>query len=65
MSDLFDHALREKYNSMKINDPLVFIKNAIDWDAFTPLLKDLYRNDTDYSYKPPMKISMPIDLSSF
>ena len=41
MSNLFDHALREKYNSMKINDPLVFIKNAIDWDAFTPLLKDL------------------------
>ena len=50
MSCLFDQALKEKYNSMKINDPLVFIKNAIDWDAFTPLLKDLYRNDTDRDF---------------
>ena len=47
MSDLLDHALKEKYNSMKINDPLLFVKNAIDWDAFTPLLSDLYHNDTD------------------
>ena len=49
MSSPFDHAFREKYNSMKINDPLVFIKNAIDWDAFTALLKDLYRNNSDNS----------------
>jgi hypothetical protein len=28
MSDLLDHALKEKYNSMKINDPLLFVKNA-------------------------------------
>ena len=46
MSDLLDHALKEKYISMKINDPLTFVKNAIDWDAFTPLLNDLYHNDT-------------------
>ena len=46
MSDLLDHALKEKYNSMQINDPLTFVKNAIDWDAFTPLLNDLYHNDT-------------------
>ncbi len=30
MSDLLDYAIREKYNSMKINDPLIFVKNAID-----------------------------------
>ena len=48
MSDLLDHAVKEKYNSMKINDPLIFVKNAIDWDAFTPLLNDLYHNDIDY-----------------
>ena len=47
MSGLFDHALKEKYNSMKINDSLPFIKSAVDWDSFTPLLKDLYHNDTD------------------
>ena len=28
MSDLLDHAIKEKYNSMKINDPLIFVKNA-------------------------------------
>jgi hypothetical protein len=30
MSDLFDHALREKYKNSGIHDPLAFIKNAID-----------------------------------
>jgi hypothetical protein len=30
MSDLFDHVIKEKYNTMKINDPLIFVKNAID-----------------------------------
>ena len=30
MSDLLDHAVKEKYNSMKINEPLIFVKNAID-----------------------------------
>ncbi len=62
MSDLFDHALREKYNSMKINDPLVFIKNAIDWDAFTPLLKDLYRNDTDNGGRPNIPVKTMVKV---
>ncbi len=30
MSDLLDHAIKEKYNSMKINDPLIFVKNSIE-----------------------------------
>ena len=47
MSDLFDHALREKYRNSGIHDPLAFIKNAIDWNSFSVLLKDLYHNDTD------------------
>ena len=47
MSDLLDHAINEKYSTMKINDPLIFVKNAIDLDAFTPLLNDLYHNDAD------------------
>ncbi|WP_148690052.1 hypothetical protein [Cuniculiplasma divulgatum] len=45
MGDLLDHAIKEKYNSMKINDPLIFVKNAIDWDAFT-LICSLYHLDT-------------------
>jgi len=30
MSVLLDHAIKEKCNSMKINDPLIIVKNAID-----------------------------------
>ena len=62
MSDLLDHAIKEKYNSMKINDPLIFVKNAIDWDAFTPLLNDLYHNDTDNGGRPniPVKIMIKV-----
>ena len=56
MGDLFDHAIKEKYNSMKINDPLIFVKNAIDWDAFTPLLNDLYQNDTDRGGRPNIPV---------
>ena len=47
MSSLTDHALKEKYRMNAINDPLAFMKDAIDWGTFPPLLKDLYRNDTD------------------
>ncbi|MCL4330412.1 MAG: IS5 family transposase [Candidatus Thermoplasmatota archaeon] len=47
MSDLFDTALKEKYRQYFVNDPLAFARDAIDWSAFPPLLKDLYHNDTD------------------
>ena len=62
MSDLLDHAIKEKYNSMKINDPLIFVKNAIDWDAFTTLLNDLYHNDTDNGGRPnaPVKTMVKV-----
>ena len=62
MSDLLDHALKEKYNSMKINDPLTFVKNAIDWDAFTPLLSDLYHNDTDNGGRPNIPVKTMIKV---
>lgn len=47
MSELFDHALKQKYNKMKINYPPFFLKDAVNWDSFTPLLKGLYHNDID------------------
>ena len=62
MSDLLDHALKEKYNSMKINDPLTFVKNAIDWDAFTPLLSDLYHNDTNNSGRSNIPVKTMIKV---
>ena len=56
MSDLFDHALREKYRNSGIHDPLAFIKNAIDWNSFSVLLKDLYHNDTDKGGRPNIPV---------
>ncbi len=48
MGDLFHHALKEKYNTIGIKEPLLFLKSAICQDSFAPLLNDLYHNDTDH-----------------
>ena len=56
MSDLFDAALKEKYKQYFVNDPLAFAKEAIDWSAFPPLLKDLYHNDTDRGGRPNIPV---------
>ena len=56
MSSLLDHALKEKYRMNAINDPLAFMKDAINWTAFPPLLKDLYHNDTDRGGRPNIPI---------
>lgn len=54
ISDPFDTALREKYRQYFTNDPLAFMKDAIDWGAFDPILKDLYYNDTDRGGEDPI-----------
>ena len=62
MNSHLDEALREKYRQYFINDPLAFAKDAIDWSAFPPLLKDLYHKDTDRGgrpTKPSMETSGP------
>ena len=56
MCDLRDNAFKEKYNIMKINDPLIFVKNALDWHTFTPLLNDPYHNDTDNGGRPNIPV---------
>ena len=65
ISDLLGHAIKEKYNTMKINDPLIFVKNAIDWDAFTPLLNDLYQNDTDRGGRPNIPVITMVKVLYF
>ena len=47
---------------MKINDPLIFVKNAIDWDAFTPLLNDLYHNDTDHDERKNIPVKTMVKV---
>ena len=56
MSDLFDNALREKYRNSGIHDPLAFIKNAIDWNSFSTLMKDLFHNETDREGRPNIPV---------
>jgi len=47
MADLLDESIKEKYRQYFVNDPLKFMKDAIDWNAFPSLLKDIYHNDTE------------------
>ncbi|MEM3192407.1 MAG: hypothetical protein QXV17_11090 [Candidatus Micrarchaeaceae archaeon] len=47
MANLLDESIKEKYRQYFINDPLKFMKESIEWSAFSPLLKDLYHNDTE------------------
>ncbi len=56
MSSLLDEALKEKYRLNAIHDPLAYMKDAIDWSMFPPLLKDMYRNDTDRGGRPNVPI---------
>ncbi|MCL4412102.1 MAG: hypothetical protein M1526_01925 [Candidatus Thermoplasmatota archaeon] len=43
MANLLDEALKEIYKETMGRDPLAFMKDAIDWNAFPPLLKDIYQ----------------------
>jgi IS5 family transposase len=47
MSNIVDYGLREAYNSMKSMDRLARIDPMIDWESLRPIVKELYRNDTD------------------
>jgi len=46
-----DESIKQKYRQF-MNDPLKFMKDAIDWNAFPSLLKDLYHNDGEDSLSP-------------
>ena len=56
MGNLLDEALREKYRLNALHDPLAYMKDAIDWSRFPPLLKDLYHNDTDSGGMPNIPV---------
>ncbi|MEM3191446.1 MAG: hypothetical protein QXV17_03410 [Candidatus Micrarchaeaceae archaeon] len=49
-------SLLNKNRQYFINDPLKFMKDAIEWSAFPPLLKDLYHNDTEDGGRPNIPI---------
>ena len=47
MSNIVDYGLREAYKSMKSMDKLAEIDPMINWESLRPVVKELYRNDTD------------------
>ena len=49
MSNIVDYGLREAYKSM---DKLAQIDPMIDWESLRPIIKDLYRNDTQKGGRP-------------
>ena len=48
--------IREKYRQYFLCDPLIFMEDAIEWNAFPPLLKDIYHNGTDEGGMPDIPI---------
>jgi len=56
MANILDEALREIYGERMYHDPPAFMKDAIDWNAFPPLLEDLYRNNTEKGVAPNIPI---------
>jgi IS5 family transposase len=56
MANLLDESIKEKYRQYFINDPLKFMKETIDWNAFPPLLRELYHNNTEEGGRPNIPI---------
>ncbi len=51
--DIMNYGLREKYEQLKkFGDRLSDMKIIIDWDRISPMLNDLYRNDTEKGGRP-------------
>ena len=62
MVDLLDQSIREKYRQYFINDPLEFMRKAVDWSAFPPLLKELYHNDMDKGGAPDIPVTTMVKV---
>ena len=62
MANLLDEALREIYRERMYHDLLAFMKDAIDWNAFSPLLGDLYHNNTEKERAPNIPIVIMVKV---
>jgi IS5 family transposase len=53
MDSFTSYIFRQAYEKVKgKGDRLAKIKQAIDWEAFRPIIKTLYRNDTQRGGRP-------------
>jgi len=48
MKSLIDHSLKEEYEKVKkLGDRLAEVDSLIDWEAFRPIVAEMYRNKTE------------------
>ena len=52
MNNIVDYGLREAYKSLKSIDKLAEIDPMINLESLRPIVKELYRNDTDKGGRP-------------
>ena len=52
MNNIVDYGLREAYKSMKSMDKLAEIDPMINWELLRPIVRELYRNDTEKGGRP-------------
>jgi len=65
LADLLDESIKEKYRQYFVNDPLRFMKDAIDWNAFPSLLKNIYHNDNEEGGRPKIPITTMVKILFF
>jgi IS5 family transposase len=47
------HLLKQEYNKLaKLGDRLAIADKLVDWEAFRPIIRDLYRNDSEQGGRP-------------
>ena len=52
MSTFRDFSLPEAYESVRAMDNLPEIEKVIDWESFRPMIRSLFRNDTERGGRP-------------
>ena len=60
MINIIDYGLQEAYKSMKSMDRLSQIDPMIDWESLRPIMKELYRNDTNKGGRPNIDVIVMI-----
>ena len=62
MADFLDESIREKYRQYFINYLVEFMRKAVDWSAFPPLLKELYNNETHKGGAPNIPVTTMVKV---
>jgi IS5 family transposase len=63
MSSFIDFAFREEYERVKaLGDKLSEIDTLISWEAFRPIVKDMYDNKTEKGGRPNIDEIMMINI---